>query len=116
MTGSGPLFQLADNELELGLGIHGEAGIKRIEVLFQFLLSNKLKLKLLEILLTFKYLNFRLVTPVDDTSIGNYDENARPDDGRGIFLFAGSSIRIDCGHHRQQSRRSGRYGDVHRSS
>ena len=45
MTGSGPLFQLADNELELGLGIHGEAGIKRIEVPFYFLFSNELKLK-----------------------------------------------------------------------
>jgi len=28
----GPSFQLADDEMELGLGIHGEAGVKRIKV------------------------------------------------------------------------------------
>ena len=27
------MFNLADDEVELGLGIHGEAGIKRIQVI-----------------------------------------------------------------------------------
>ncbi|KAK2162652.1 hypothetical protein LSH36_94g01041 [Paralvinella palmiformis] len=33
IPGVGPSFQLADDEMELGLGIHGEAGVKRIKVL-----------------------------------------------------------------------------------
>jgi dihydroxyacetone kinase len=28
------MFRLEDDEFELGLGIHGEAGVKRIQVLF----------------------------------------------------------------------------------
>ena len=32
IPGRGPSFLLKDNEMELGLGIHGEAGIKRSEV------------------------------------------------------------------------------------
>ncbi|XP_033096561.1 triokinase/FMN cyclase-like [Anneissia japonica] len=33
LPGSGPSFELGHNEMELGLGIHGEAGIKRIKLL-----------------------------------------------------------------------------------
>ncbi|XP_005988046.1 triokinase/FMN cyclase isoform X1 [Latimeria chalumnae] len=32
LPGAGPTFQLAADELELGLGIHGEAGVKRIKM------------------------------------------------------------------------------------
>ncbi|XP_076464113.1 triokinase/FMN cyclase-like [Babylonia areolata] len=32
VPGAGPTFQLAANEMELGLGIHGEAGVKRMEL------------------------------------------------------------------------------------
>jgi dihydroxyacetone kinase len=31
-SGSGPLFKIATDEMELGLGVHGEAGIKRVKV------------------------------------------------------------------------------------
>ncbi len=34
ISGGEIMFRLEDNEVELGLGIHGEAGVKRIEVLF----------------------------------------------------------------------------------
>lgn len=33
VPGSGPSFTLADDEMELGLGIHGEAGVKRMKIL-----------------------------------------------------------------------------------
>lgn len=33
VPGSGPLFKIGDDEMELGLGVHGEAGIKRVKVL-----------------------------------------------------------------------------------
>ncbi|KAK7492352.1 hypothetical protein BaRGS_00016449 [Batillaria attramentaria] len=33
VPGSGPSFQLAADEMELGLGIHGEAGVKRMKIL-----------------------------------------------------------------------------------
>ncbi|KAM6321790.1 triokinase/FMN cyclase [Podargus strigoides] len=33
VPGSKPTFQLADDEMELGLGIHGEAGVRRMKVL-----------------------------------------------------------------------------------
>ena len=36
------MFRLEDNEVELGLGIHGEAGVKRIEV---FILIKCLQVK-----------------------------------------------------------------------
>jgi len=29
---AGPLFTIAEDEMELGLGLHGEAGVKRIKV------------------------------------------------------------------------------------
>ncbi|XP_030416731.1 triokinase/FMN cyclase isoform X2 [Gopherus evgoodei] len=32
VPGSGPTFQLAQDELELGLGIHGEAGVRRMKM------------------------------------------------------------------------------------
>ncbi|XP_033013164.1 triokinase/FMN cyclase isoform X2 [Lacerta agilis] len=32
VPGSRPTFQLADDELELGLGIHGEAGVRRMKI------------------------------------------------------------------------------------
>lgn len=32
IPGSGPLFQLNPDEIDIGLGIHGEAGILRIKV------------------------------------------------------------------------------------
>ena len=32
VPGSGPSFQLATDEMELGLGIHGEAGVRRMKV------------------------------------------------------------------------------------
>jgi len=32
VPGSGPSFQLAHDEMELGLGIHGEAGVKRVKL------------------------------------------------------------------------------------
>jgi dihydroxyacetone kinase len=31
-SGSGPLFRIGTDEMELGLGVHGEAGIKRVKV------------------------------------------------------------------------------------
>ena len=31
------MFNLADDEVELGLGIHGEAGVKRIQVKWDFI-------------------------------------------------------------------------------
>ncbi|KAJ9585035.1 hypothetical protein L9F63_020626 [Diploptera punctata] len=31
VPGSGPLFKIGDDEMELGLGVHGEAGIKRVK-------------------------------------------------------------------------------------
>ncbi|XP_035395717.1 triokinase/FMN cyclase isoform X2 [Cygnus olor] len=33
VPGSKPTFQLADDEMELGLGIHGEAGVRRMKVM-----------------------------------------------------------------------------------
>jgi dihydroxyacetone kinase len=32
LLGSGPLFKIGSDEMELGLGVHGEAGIKRVKV------------------------------------------------------------------------------------
>jgi hypothetical protein len=32
LLGSGPLFKIGPDEMELGLGVHGEAGIKRVKV------------------------------------------------------------------------------------
>ncbi|XP_033735485.1 triokinase/FMN cyclase-like isoform X1 [Pecten maximus] len=32
IPGSGPSFQIADDEMELGLGVHGEAGVKRTKL------------------------------------------------------------------------------------
>ncbi|PSN34369.1 Triokinase/FMN cyclase [Blattella germanica] len=32
LPGSGPLFKIGEDEMELGLGVHGEAGIKRVKV------------------------------------------------------------------------------------
>lgn len=32
LPGSGPLFSVADDELELGVGVHGEAGADKIKV------------------------------------------------------------------------------------
>jgi dihydroxyacetone kinase len=34
IKGGETMFRLEDDEVELGLGIHGEAGVKRIQVLF----------------------------------------------------------------------------------
>lgn len=48
ISGGEIMFRLEDNEVELGLGIHGEAGVKRIEVLFQLqaaLKNERFKLK-----------------------------------------------------------------------
>jgi dihydroxyacetone kinase len=33
-SGSGPLFEIGKDEMELGLGVHGEAGIKKVKVYF----------------------------------------------------------------------------------
>ncbi|PNF38319.1 hypothetical protein B7P43_G10517 [Cryptotermes secundus] len=32
LPGSGPLFKIGTDEMELGLGVHGEAGIKRVKI------------------------------------------------------------------------------------
>ncbi len=40
IKGGETMFRLEDDEVELGLGIHGEAGVKRIQVLnFKFNIS-----------------------------------------------------------------------------
>ena len=34
VPGLGPSFQLGEDEMELGLGIHGEAGVRRMKVIY----------------------------------------------------------------------------------
>lgn len=38
IPGSGPNFKLDDDEVELGLGVHGEAGVTRMKVSYQMLI------------------------------------------------------------------------------